>query len=230
MAEPCKSYKLPITDEKGFPIWRPWGNVFYYFFGSELKRSDIGEIIFTDTNIVPAGAEWSMDVSEKQNQSVMAWYMDADGDGEKEMTIGQQGGVVANPNSQYLFCDLYHIEGLNHFYTSDVTNMSGMFYRFALLNSREECKKLDLGSQFDTSKVTDMTNMFYYCGFLTTEELHLGAYFDVSNVTQAFFMFEFAGIKMTCYVPNEAVKNWILDEKNYTSWKESENHKIVIVP
>ena len=231
MAEPCKSYEAPTKDENGFPIWRPWGNEFYYFFGSELTRGEVGEIIFTDTNTVPAAAEWSMDVSERQNKSVMAWYMDADGDGEKEMTIGQQGGVVANPNSSYLFCDLYSVKGLNHFYTSDVTDMSGMFLRFALLNSREECQKLDLGCQFDTSNVTNMSQMFYFCGYISIKEINFGKYFDVSRVTQAFLMFEFTSgySDMKYYVPSEEVKAWMIDEKNHTSLKESDAYKIVVM-
>ena len=45
--------------------------------------------------------------------------------------------------------------------TSNVTNMSRMFYAFHPL------KKLDL-SEFDTSNVTNMTEMFHYCNNLNT--------------------------------------------------------------
>lgn len=218
MAEPCKSYKLPIEDENGLPIWRPFGNTYYYFFGSDLKREDFGEIIFTDTNEVPEGADWSMDVSEKQNKSVMAWYMDIDADGKKEMTIGQKGGVVANPNSSYLFCDMCSIKGLEYFYTTDVTDMSYMFHRFALTQGVSASKTLDLGGRFETGNVTNMTAMFQYCGYFEMEKLYLGNFFDVSNVTDAVGMFREAGAmsELTCYVSDASLKKWIQNGNNYT--------------
>lgn len=218
MAEPCKSYELPDKDENGFYIWRPFGYTFYYFFGSDIKRLEIGEIVMTDTNEVPKEAEWSMDVSEKQNGSVMAWYMDVDGDGRKEMTIGQKGGVVANPNSSYLFCNLHSVKGLEHFYTSDVTDMSYMFYNFALTNGVAASHKLDLGGRFETGNVTKMTAMFWNCGYFEMDKLILGNFFDVSKVTDAVGMFRLAGAMsdLTCYVKDEALKKWIKDGKNYT--------------
>ena len=59
------------------------------------------------------------------------------------------------------------------FNTSNVTNMSGMFYNCIILTS------LDL-SGFDTSNVTNMSDMFYDCKYLT--ELNLSS-FNTSNVT-----------------------------------------------
>ena len=49
---------------------------------------------------VSEGVLGSMDLLERQNKSVMAWYVDGDRDGGYEMTIGQEGGVVANPYSR----------------------------------------------------------------------------------------------------------------------------------
>ena len=72
------------------------------------------------------------------------------------------------------------------FDTSNVTDMSGMFYG---------CGKgskftLDLGDKFDTSKVTNMTYMFYYCGsWSEVFTLDLGDKFDTSNVTDMSLMF-----------------------------------------
>lgn len=221
MAEPCKSYELPIEDENGFPIWRPFGATYYYFFGSDIKRANLREIIITDTNEVPKEAEWSMDVSEKQNGSVMAWYMDVNGDGRKEMTIGQKGGVVANPNSSYLFCELVSIKGLEHFYTSDVTDMSYMFYNFALTKGVAASHKLDLGGRFETGNVTKMNAMFWHCGYFEMDKLILGNFFDVSQVTDAVGMFWETGAMsdLTCYVKDEALKKWLKDANNYTGIK-----------
>ena len=65
------------------------------------------------------------------------------------------------------------------FNTSNVTNMSGMFYNCIILTS------LDL-SGFDTSNVTNMSDMFYDCKYLT--ELNLSS-FNTSNVTDMSKMF-----------------------------------------
>ena len=65
------------------------------------------------------------------------------------------------------------------FNTSNVTNMSGMFYNCIILTS------LDL-SGFDTSNVTNMSDMFYDCNYLS--ELNLSS-FNTSNVTNMGDMF-----------------------------------------
>lgn len=223
MAEPVKCTTLPAQREDGTYIWYPWGNFKYYFFGSDIERAG-QRIRFMDTNHVPVGAEWSMDVSERQNKSVMAWYADSDGDGEKEINIGQENGVVANPNSSYLFCQLScEIEGLENFYTTDVTDMSYMFRQCSAV------QKLDLGNQFDTSNVENMNGMFYGCGFMNLKELHMGRFFDVSKVKSASLMFEGCGYNdMKCFVIDEKLRSWILDEANSNSgWTKRAGEIIV---
>ena len=69
---------------------------------------------------------------------------------------------------------------LHGFDTSNVTNMSEMFYNCINLTS------LDLSS-FDTSNVTDMSGMFHNCFSLTSLDL---SSFDTSNVTDMSAMFE----------------------------------------
>ncbi len=68
--------------------------------------------------------------------------------------------------------------GLDHFDTSSVTDMHGMFWQ-------NKADTLDLSS-FDTSNVTDMSGMFAYCGNLGS--LNLSS-FDTSNVTDMEEMF-----------------------------------------
>ena len=63
--------------------------------------------------------------------------------------------------------------------TSEVTNMTYMFYECMLL------KSLDL-SNFDTSKVLDMCWMFYYCDGLESVDLRS---FNTANVTNMWYMF-----------------------------------------
>ena len=69
---------------------------------------------------------------------------------------------------------------LSGFNTSNVTNMSKMFYGCNTLDS------LDLSS-FDTSNVTDMKQMFWGCGKITGLDL---SEFDAKNVTDISFMFK----------------------------------------
>ncbi len=135
------------------------------FFETGIWREDIEIIHISNTKNVPDSALGSFDLSEKQNGSVMAWYSDQDGDGRYEMTIGQDGGVIANENSSYLFSQInmriqdrepLPATGLENLDTSHVTNMSFMF-----ADSNGSGKEFSLGDKFDTSKVTDMSNMFF---------------------------------------------------------------------
>ena len=100
------------------------------FFGTDIWRNEIEQIIISDSNKVPKEALGQFDLSEKQNGSVMAWYTDKDNDGKYEMTIGQNGGVVANVNSSYLFSSIKNEEenepflvGIENLDTSHVENM-----------------------------------------------------------------------------------------------------------
>jgi len=126
------------------------------WLNSSFKLKDVESINFSDTNDIPAEAGnnyW--DASNAQNGSIIGWYIDSDSDGLYEVTIGQDGGVVANPNSSYLFTLLVNLSSIDftNFNTSYVTNMSRMFYGNVSL------KSLDL-RKFDVSNVTDMSHMF----------------------------------------------------------------------
>ena len=160
MAEPAKYTELPSKDENGYPISYVTDSKRYYFFGTEIKRDDIEELTIETSCKVPEEVLGQFDLSEKQNGSVMAWYTDKDKDGLYEMTIGQEGGVVANPNSCYLFCDLSDINGMGNLYTSGVTDMSYMFLDY----NTENGTMLNLGNNFDTSNVKRMDGMFAYFG------------------------------------------------------------------
>ena len=154
------------------------------FFGTDIWRTDIEQIIISDSNKVPKEALGQFDLSEKQNGSVMAWYTDKDNDGKYEMTIGQNGGVVANVNSSYLFSTIQNEEenepflvGIENLDTSHVEDMRSMFYY-----SEDGTKEFDLGDEFDTSHVKDITDMFWAMGRKNLKKLRLGAKFDVSKV------------------------------------------------
>ena len=73
----------------------------------------------------------------------------------------------------------------NKFDTSNVTDMSYMFYR----TGHSSMTSLDLGDKFDTSNVTDMRWMFHSTGYTAMTSLDLGDKFDTSNVTDMNYMF-----------------------------------------
>ena len=91
-------------------------------------------------------------------------------------------GVIANQNSRGLFSflsNLKTIQGLENFDTSQVTDMSYMFFNCM------ELTNLDV-SHFDTPQVTDMSHMFFYCMELTNLDV---SSFDTSQVTSMWLMF-----------------------------------------
>ncbi len=149
-------------------------------FNGPISRKEVESVTFNNTNTIPSNAINSWDVSDKQNGSVMAYTLDEDNDGLYEVYIGQNGGVVANPNSSGLFSNFSKLEtlNLNNLDTSKVTSMLGMFMS-------SEATTLDL-SNFDTSNVTNMSSMFWGSRATT---LDLSS-FDTSKVTNMYNMFE----------------------------------------
>ncbi len=76
--------------------------------------------------------------------------------------------------------NLVSIEGLNYLNTSEVTNMSYMFYNCSSL------KSLDLRT-FNTANVTDMRSMFYSCSSL--EYILIGEQWNTDKVGRSSDMF-----------------------------------------
>jgi surface protein len=70
---------------------------------------------------------------------------------------------------------------LSSFDTSNVINMSDMFYFCNSLIS------INFGNSFNTSKVTNMGNMFYYCYSLTTLDLSSFDTSGANNMSQMFY-------------------------------------------
>ena len=192
------------------------------FFGTDIWRTDIEQIIISDSNKVPSEALGQFDLSEKQNGSVMAWYTDKDNDEKYEMTIGQDGGVVANANSSYLFSTIQNEEekepflvGIENLDTSHVEDMSFMFYF-----SEDQTTEFDLGDNFDTSHVKDISAMFYVMGGSSLKKIRLGNEFDVSKVEKQSGTFEYtgAGGSLYCYVKDDTTRQWFLDHAEEMQW------------
>ena len=89
------------------------------------------------------------------------------------------------------------IEGIEYLNTTNVTNMSSMFYWCS------DLKTLDL-SHFNTQNVTDMSYMFYFCYELTTLDV---SNFDTKNVTDMNNMFGSCEALTTLNVSNFDTKN-----------------------
>ena len=151
-------------------------------YHSDEYREKITSIEVLNNKNVPSDAVESWDVSERQNGSVMAWIVnDPENAGFYKLYIGGDGGVVANPNSSYLFYGFKQTKtiDLSNLDTSNVTNMEAMFFYCEALN------KLNINN-FNTINVTNMHDMFNCCSSLT--ELDLSS-FNTSNVTNMSAMF-----------------------------------------
>ncbi|VFA57654.1 lipoprotein [Enterococcus hirae] len=116
------------------------------------------------------------------------------------------GKVVAPENSNYLFStstvgkdltNVTEIEGLSQLDTSNVTDMSYMFFGMSSVTS------LDVSS-FDTSNVTTMSYMFYGMSSVTGLDV---SNFDTSNVTTMGYMFKGMGSVTSLDVSNFDTSN-----------------------
>ena len=179
-------------------------------FWSDTYRFNTTKIVIQNELHPIEEAVESWDVSEAKDGSVMAYAVLNDDGRTYTIYLQGPGKIIANKDSSYLFCEFYKlesIEGLEYFDTSNVTNMSYMFYLCTNLTELDlsyfdtskvtnmnsmfgECHNLIRlnVSNFDTSKVTDMSSMFRYCESLT--ELNLSN-FDTSKVTDMAGMFSY---------------------------------------
>ena len=103
---------------------------------------------------------------------------------------------MANADCSHMFSDLRELTTIDFndcFDTSQVTDMSDMFFMMHIFNLSDEDSNyepidlisLDL-SDFNTSNVTDMSNMFVNCNSLTKLDL---SNFDTSQVIDMSYMF-----------------------------------------
>ncbi len=157
------------------------------YLGCTLNREYVETINIMASKEVPEGATLLGDVSNSQNGSIVMYSKDENHNNMLELYIGQDGGVVANPNSKNLFSSFVNVKeinGLENLDTSNVTNMNSMF-KLCWWN----LKKLDL-SKWDTSKVTSMHEMFFMCERLETLDL---SNWNTRNVTNMERMFWYCG-------------------------------------
>ena len=206
-------------------------------------RYNVEKLIFVDNLDIPNNAIISYDVSFLRDNSVMTWFLDADNDGLYERYIGANGGVIANPNSSYLFSGYNNLSEIDvsHLDVSRVINMSYMFEQF---QCHDDSCVLDLSfisdwnvshvtnmcgmfadatlsnfgdlSNWDTSSVTDMSYMFKGAYATPTFDISTISNWDVSNVTNMAFMFAGSGSYATTFNIGD-LSNW--DTGNVTNMK-----------
>ncbi len=159
-------------------------------FDSALLRSEVTDIVITDSLREMSAAAW--DVSESGNGRVMAWTSQtADG---LTLYIGGKGGVSLGESARGLFQGYTALKSFNCrqskktvLRTDRVKDMSHMFAGCVSL------EKLSLGitnTYLDTENVTDMSYMFADCASL--EEVDLSA-LDLPRLQSVRAMFQNCG-------------------------------------
>ena len=108
------------------------------FLGTDLLRGEIRSIKFDKTlgkHKVDDKNTW--DVSNTQDGSILLW-VDKVTDGYYDITIGQEGGVIAPSNAKYLFAYLNNLESidLSNFDTSNTLDTTDMYYGCSSLNKQ----------------------------------------------------------------------------------------------
>ena len=160
-----------------------------------IQRQYIEKITFVSSKL-DANNYSNWDVSAAGDKSVVAWYT---GSNPYQVYIGSNTTIYANEDSSCLFSHIGNastctatdvIVNINLLNTSEVTNMTRMFYA----TGARAMTKLDLGDNFDTSNVTNMAIMFFETGYNSMTRLNLGDKFDTSNVTDMHAMFYFTGL------------------------------------
>ena len=171
MSEPNRMVLASSVDEKG------------KYLTSTIAKNQIESIRFEQGK----EPEYSdkiverFDASEKQDESIIGYYTDEDGNGLYELTFVSQEIIYANRDAKYLFRYLTNAISIefDNFSTLGTENMLAMF------NSSKSLKQLYL-MRFDTSQVTNMSAMFNNCSNLTKLDV---SKFDISKVTNISNMF-----------------------------------------
>lgn len=168
-------------------------------FGKNIPRSSFESISTVINSDVPLNVIDSWDASAQRNGSVMVWYTDSDSNGLYELYIGQDGGVVANPDSSYAFAFFENASNvdLSSFRTGNTLNMSHMFQ-----NTGSNATSIIINglSYLNTSKVNDMSFMFYNVGRNASTTKIIGIEnWNVHNVVSMESMFEYCGYMSTTW-------------------------------
>ena len=198
-------------------------------FRSSTYKLKIKSITIEDEINVPDDVVGSWDISEAQNDGVIAYVLTNEEDSSYyDLYIQGDETIRANEDMSYWFANLTVLEeirGTEFLETSKVTTMEHMFYGSGFrstifdldLSSWDTSNVIDMSHMFtmsgvtaqsysldlsgwDTSNVTNMDSMFMAaCGTSTTVNLDLSG-FDTSNVTNMHSMFDSAGLEASSFI------------------------------
>ena len=155
----------------------------YYFAGGPIANSQIESIKFVTDKKQVTGTQW--DASEARNNSVIAGYMDSDGNGLYEIYIAANSEkttkIYVPEDVSYMFYECSNLATIDiqNLDTSKTTNMNSMFAMC------ENLTTLEL-QNFDTSNVEDMENMFYGCENLEILDLSKFVTTEVTTMSNMF--------------------------------------------
>lgn len=183
-----KEYSIPAWHKGNLNVkanWKQMSSVLLSggSFAAKIRNSpdfeNITHIKFVKGEPDPNG----IDLSEKQDKSVMGSF-----DGGI-FTIACRGEIFANPDSSEMFREVWTPSEItfDNFNTSNVTNMSEMFYVNFNRDVHANLIRIHGLEKFNTSKVTNMSGMFSGCS--KVESLNLSS-FNTSKVTNMTKMFE----------------------------------------
>ena len=202
-----------------------WGNTSYFRsdeYREKIKNASVVDYIDTSSSVI------SWDVSNLDDNSVVAWLNNSSSDGYYDLYIGSNEDIYID-NAIQFFSEMKNLDSidLSNLNTIMTTNMAQMFIQAGYNSSNFKMNLgnkfdtrnvkimqqlfkqvgvntsnfvLDLGDKFDTSNVTDMSSMFYYD--YTLSSLDLGEKFDTSNVTTMDSMFDLVGSNSTNFTLN----------------------------
>ena len=158
-----------------------------------------GGIEFTNMKVYTAHvynkAYW--DVSEKGDNSILAWDVNSNSSGAKKVYIASKGNIYANANASYMFSNIgaasictatTTLTNLNLLKTANTTNMYSMFWK----TGYNAMTNLDLGTSFSTAKATNLEYMFQECGYKAMTSLNLRG-INTSTATSMYAMFDGTG-------------------------------------
>ena len=164
-----------------------WQTTSDYFRADEYKEKikNVSFVDYIDTS--KSVVQW--DVSEAQDNSIVAWLNSNSSDGYYDLYVGSNEDIYIKKAMVFLaYLKNAEAVDMSNLNTSMTTTMLRMFMELGYNSSNFT---LNLGEKFDTSNVTNMGTMFWRCSGSSNLNftLNLGNKFDTSNVTDMGRMF-----------------------------------------
>ena len=127
-------------------------------FGKNISRDSFESVATLSVIDISKNPIEFWDCSEDQNFAVICWYTDVDHDSKYELFIGQEGGVVANPDTSNAFAYFRNAEKVS-LLDVDATQVNYMNSTFVYTGYNVTNFKLD-ASNWDVSGVGSLSNLF----------------------------------------------------------------------